>query len=96
MPGVDDGDEAIDGNVSDDLGLASDDDTLPSKTRNNPLELSLGYRSIYILLVVLCLSAVVLWYRIFLLHSHLELRLSPEGAGEQKAPITSLYSPQVE
>ncbi|XP_046649806.1 sterol 3-beta-glucosyltransferase-like isoform X1 [Daphnia pulicaria] len=79
--------------VSDDLGETFDNRS--SKLHNNPFELTWGSSGIYLLLVILCLSAGVLWYRIFLLHSHLELRLSPEAVGDT-SPVNSLYSPQMQ
>lgn len=79
--------------VSDDL--VCDDSSSFFKFHSSPLELSWGCSGICFLLVILCVSAGVLWYRIFLLHSHLELRLSPETTGELNSPVTSLYSPQV-
>ncbi|XP_057371416.1 GRAM domain-containing protein 2B-like isoform X1 [Daphnia carinata] len=82
--------------TSDDLGVVCDNSSSLFKIHNSPLELSWGCSGICFLLVILCLSAGVLWYRIFLLHSHLELRLSPETTGELNSPVSSLYSPQMQ
>ena len=92
---TDDGNEDDDLATSNDLAVACDDSSSFFKLYNNPFELTWGSSGIYLLLVILCLSAGVLWYRIFLLHSNLELRLSPDAAGELKSPVNSLYSPQV-
>lgn len=92
---TDDGDEKFDGpSASDDHSLASDDDSLASLPKA-PYEYTWGYRGICVLLVMLCLSAAVLWYRVFLLHSHLELRLAPGVGDVSKSSMNSLYSPQV-
>lgn len=51
-------------------------------------------KSISLLLVILCLSAGFLWYRVYLLHSSLESRLQSElDPGRQV--VKSIYSPQV-
>lgn len=58
---------------------------------------SWAHIGIGLLLVILCLSAGLLWYRIYLLHSHLEHRLTSENFidDQLKPMVQSLYSPQV-
>ena len=57
-----------------------------------------AYIGICFLLVMLCLSACILWYRMYLLHSNLEYRLASHSSEADREVITwpnSLYSPQV-
>jgi len=55
------------------------------------------YIGICFLLVLLCLSAVILWYRMYLLHSHLELRLAHSSETEQVITWpNSPYTPQMQ
>jgi len=55
------------------------------------------YIGICFLLVMLCLSAVILWYRMYLLHSHLELRLTHSSETDQVITWpNSPYSPQMQ
>lgn len=70
----------------------------PASQTQDHLSNHLGWplKGISLLLVVLCLSAGFLWYRMYLLHSHLELRLLAEETGRNMgSSAKSLYSPQV-
>jgi len=58
-----------------------------------------AYIGICFLLVMLCLSACILWYRMYLLHSNLEYRLASHSSEADREVITwpnSLYSPQMQ
>ena len=61
--------------------------------QSGPL-LGLPLKSISLLLVVLCVSAAFLWYRVYSLHTSLETRLQSELSTSRQA-AKSLYSPQV-
>ena len=57
---------------------------------------SWAYAGIGVLLIVLCLSAGLLWYRMSLLHSHLEMRLlSDDHRPTSTQPNGGVYSQQV-
>jgi hypothetical protein len=61
---------------------------------------SWAYGGIGVLLVILCLSAGLLWYRMSLLHSHLEMRLLSDGvvgrqSSHQPASVSAMYTQQV-
>ena len=62
---------------------------------------SWAYAGIGVLLVILCLSAGLLWYRMSLLHSHLEMRLLSDGvagrqSSHQPASVSAMYTQQVD
>lgn len=76
--------------------LTKDDDE-PFIEKQVYAERNWDVKGICFLLVISCLLAGMLWYKTFLLHSNLEMRLlSSEENGETDRPhMTSLYSPQV-
>ena len=68
-----------------------------SKNSQGDHHWSWAHYGLALLLVILCVSAGLLWYRIYVLHSHFELRLMTGDFVDDrlKPAVRSLYSPQV-